>query len=969
MKKICIIGAEGYIGSALAQEFKDISVLVDHKNLSGSTLVLDTYEQSFIQSFERIIYLGGITSRKTIREDIIKNIEDIDLLARLMTKKQQLIYASTSAIYQGLVNAKEDNKIDEYDLDNYSLSMLKREKVIKCTHTNSIGLRLGTVVGIAPKLRTDRVHIQMIKTALYEKSIYVKSPHCRRPILSIFDLVQAFKQILNKDITDGHFIYNLSSFNTTIGCIATTIALKTSSKVIYLPNKKDKGFSVDCSQFCKDYDFQFKTTNESLIDELLSRYKELIPAWLPPMKKVECFCCENKDMMELLDLGDQPLANNFVSKDVPTKKFPLCVYRCLQCYHSQLGFIVPPKELFVDYIYVSGTTQTIQNYFKSFADKVIKNYKFPGTVLDIASNDGTQLDKFKDQGWKTYGVDPAVNLCVDTIKKGHNITVGFWGEPSITEKMKDVQFDVIIAQNVFAHVPSPYLFLKECTKIMKNNTVLYIQTSQAEIFQNGEFDTIYHEHLSFFSIKSMQYLCKRCDLILTDVEKVPVHGISYIFTLRKSGNISDSVDKLITEENAIYDPEMPLRYKSSVDNKKFLINSALRKFKEDGYIIIGFGAPAKGNTLLSFLNEDGLPLPEYIIDENPRKGGLYTPGTKIPVVNYSTLQKETRNIVILILAWNFIEEIKNKISKTYKPKQKIVLLIPFPSPYVTIFYENKWLEMTNTSLPEEKVETLLITHFYNEELLLPYWILHHAPMFDNVILIDYDSTDRSVEIIKDLAPSHWKVIKSKNKEFSALTIEDEIREYECSYPDNVYKVVLNITEFLVWPEMKHFLAKHNSTTKPIAIKLFCNDIIDDSLIPLDPDLPLIQQRNRYVKKEFDYSRFIHKNTNSSGKVYGLGRHTTLIPSINGINAILLKYLYTPFPECIDRQMQFVSKQGTVDIQKGWGKQYQFSVKQINEKRKSAVKICDILDNSWINANLLLNAKIVYQHLGLLWSSK
>ena len=244
----------------------------------------------------------------------------------------------------------------------------------------------------------------------------------------------------------------------------------------------------------------------------------------------KCLCCNSKDIEILLDLNKQPLANSYHDNTKEMDEYPLGVNICNKCHHIQLTHVINPDLLFKDYLYVSGTTKTLHDNMKWFVDYVLETTMWgkKASVLDIACNDGTQLDYFKKKGFKTFGIDPAENLHKLSSKK-HEVTCDYFDS-----KHFDGTFDIITAQNVFAHNSNPKKFLEHCDDLMHEESVLYIQTSQAEMILNNQFDTIYHEHVSFFNIKSMNELSNRTDLTLTDVIKTPVHGISYLFRFTKN---------------------------------------------------------------------------------------------------------------------------------------------------------------------------------------------------------------------------------------------------------------------------------------------------------------------------------------------------------------------------------------------------------------------------------------------------
>ena len=969
---ICIVGSNGYIGSALTKNLK--------YNIVGIDDPMYEYTASFIEAFDVIIYLGGRSSR------IMTNYNDNILkITSLMNINQILIYASTSAVYEGCTNATETLDINENDLDDYCKYMLLRESSIKnIPFIRSVGLRLATVVGLSPRQRSDRIHIQMLKDAIFLGRIQVLNPLAKRCIVSMEETIKAISTIIeHHDQIQGHKIYNISSFNTNVSSIASSISRLVEVKLIYNTNSNAKGFSVNNENFKIDFGFEYTSTNESIIKDLWNNKEELLEAWKNPIKTLTCIVCENNNMTEMVNLGNQPLANQFTLKDVVAPAYPLAMYRCTNCYHNQLSHIIPPEELFNDYIYVSGTSKTNDEHFEWISRQIVKDKPY-GKVLDIACNDGTQLDKFKSKGWDTYGVDPAKNLYPISSEKGHHVIVGFWGDTEINKLLPDT-FDVLIAQNVFAHVPNPKNFLINCRYKMDTNSVLYIQTSQADLFIHGEYDTIYHEHISFFTIKSMLYLSELCGLYLYDVEKVPIHGTSYIFKLKLSLNqevskirfqqVHPNVLKMIDLEKTIYSPYNPIFYKNHVDERRTLIGKMLTKYHEDGYTLIGFGSSAKGNTLLNSLI--GVKnLPEYIIDENPLKQHLYTPGTHIPVVPYEKLSGEKRPLAILVLAWNFLEEIKEKIAKVRTtpvkdgPLAPTIILTPFPDTSVLLLRNNKWIKMSEfpicMSLEKKQTETLLITHFYNEEFLLPYWIMHHASMFDHVVLINNGSTDSSCQIIRDLAPSHWQIVNSDAEKFDAYITDQQVRKIEKSYPNHIWKLSLTITEFLVWNDMNKNLLFNN------AYKLHGVNITGDDQLPLINHIQLVKQRNQITQTGSDYSRYIHRHFNTVNNLYEIGRHSIYEPSVSAHEAMIFKYIYSPWPEILPRKLQIKDRQSLDDIGRHYGRQHQVSKEQLELLKIESLKLkqFDYYQNSRNGTdNDILRSKALYGHLGEFWYSK
>ena len=391
-----------------------------------------------------------------------------------------------------------------------------------------------------------------------------------------------------------------------------------------------------------------------------------------------CLCClsENKS---LLNLGNIPLANDF-NAFKQSETYPLELMVCPNCYHCQLHFIVNPEILFKNYKYVSGTSQTGLDFFKQNAKFINENYLkgtnssiskgtnssiskgtnssiSKGNVLDIACNDGSQLDYFKELGWNTYGVDPAINLQPISSKKGHTIICDFWNETIAKQLPK---MDVIIAQNVFAHTEHIDAFLQACKIIMSDNSTLFIQTSQKNMIINSEFDTIYHEHISFFNTKSMDILVSRNGLVLNRILEATIHGTSYIFEIKLNKNEFYNIHEHIIKETEIglYSDSLYNTFKLNANKIVNSLKTEIEKYNSLGYKCIGFGAAAKAQTILCYGNINL----EYIIDENPLKIGLYSPKMNIPIVDIDYFKNDnTEKILIIILAWNFADEIINKI--------------------------------------------------------------------------------------------------------------------------------------------------------------------------------------------------------------------------------------------------------------------------------------------------------------------
>lgn len=373
----------------------------------------------------------------------------------------------------------------------------------------------------------------------------------------------------------------------------------------------------------------------------------------------ECLCCGENNLTQILDLTDQPLANSYkTNRKDSEKKYPLQLNLCLSCYHNQLSIAVNPDIMYKNYLYVSGTSKTLAKYSEKFARIVYdyyirQNNKYPESCLDIACNDGSQLDHFKTLDVETFGIDPAENL-YPISSKNHSVICDYY-----TKGIFNKKFDLMLAQNVFAHNSNPHKFLSDCAEDLEDGGLLFIQTSQANMIVNGEFDTIYHEHISFFNTNSILSLSRRSGLYLNDVFKTDIHGTSYVFVFSKDFEMKESVSKFLEDEASLRNVSTYEKYATGAKEIISELKSVIEEYRIKNYRLVGYGAAAKGNTLLNFGNIEL----DFIIDDNELKQNLYTPGTNIPIKSIDELDtiSESENILFVPLAWNFYDEIVERI--------------------------------------------------------------------------------------------------------------------------------------------------------------------------------------------------------------------------------------------------------------------------------------------------------------------
>ena len=379
-----------------------------------------------------------------------------------------------------------------------------------------------------------------------------------------------------------------------------------------------------------------------------------------------CIVCESTRVELFLDLGATALANKFLTREElnrPEPAYPLQVGFCHSCTHIQLMDHVPPSEMFMDYLYISSASDTLTAHLKELSDVVVERYRLGPShlVMDIGCNDGTLVRGFARHGVKTLGVDPAENLARLAARDGIERYVGFFNAQTAWEIVSRWgQASAITATNTFPHIPALRDFVEGITHALAPGGVFVIETHYLlDLLEQGAFDTIYHEHVSYWALRPMTRLFERVGMQVVEVERLPIHhGQLRVFVQRKGeGRVQPSVADLVALERARGLERLETYHqfaRATLANKQRL-RDTLSRLKAQGKRIAGYGAPAKGNTLLSFL-ELGPDLIDYIADKSPLKQGRYTPGTHIPVVPPQRLLEDQPDYVVL-LAWNFADEV------------------------------------------------------------------------------------------------------------------------------------------------------------------------------------------------------------------------------------------------------------------------------------------------------------------------
>jgi UDP-glucuronate decarboxylase len=401
-----------------------------------------------------------------------------------------------------------------------------------------------------------------------------------------------------------------------------------------------------------------------------------------------CRICKSEKLTPVLSFGSTPLANSFLSENDLTKAepfFPLEVNFCENCYLLQLAHVVSPDLLFKNYLYVSSTSKVFVEHFEAYAKDAYDQFKLnkKSLIVDIGSNDGILLKPFKELGVKVLGVDPALNIAKEATKKGLKTIPEYFTEKTARKISQTYgKADVVTANNVFAHTDDISGLIKGVKALLKEEGVFVVEFPYlGDMLQKNLFDLVYHEHLSYFSIAPLVTFFKNRQMKVFDVKMVSSHGGSArIFVAREGSKHKTSllVKQILNEEKklGLHEAKTFKEFANQIRENSSKLTSLLNEIKKEGKTIAGYGAPAKGNTLLNYFGI-GKETLDYIVDDAPLKQGLYTPGTHIPIVSSEKLKLNPPDY-LLILAWNFAEPIMKKLGDFSMGGGKFIIPVPEP---------------------------------------------------------------------------------------------------------------------------------------------------------------------------------------------------------------------------------------------------------------------------------------------------
>lgn len=710
-KNVLVTGATGLVGSHLTEklvaqgakvviscrsvnprsyfasknlETKVISAFGDIKDYDRVFDIVSRYEIDYIFHIaaQAIVPTAFINPKEALEVNIMGTVNVLEAARHCPRVKGVVVASSDKAYGKNCLNATEDWPMagdHPYDTSKSCADLIAR--AYAKTYNLSVAVsRFGNIFGPGDP-NFNRIIPGIIKTILFDEILEIRSDGTFvRDYVYVKDVVDGYILLMeNIDRLKGEAFNFSSGYNFSVLDLIQKISLITGKTFRYkISNDQVNEIvsqSLDYTKARNILGWQTKRTFEEGVLETFDWYQQYFKSEqaveapkqsLDKPSSASCRAC-GSPLTKFFSLGQMPLVNSFLKKEelIGEEKFDLSVGFCSKCYLAQLTETVPPEKLFTDYIYFSSTSKLFLEHCRDLANSLSDKLKLnsESLVLEIASNDGAQLQAFKNLGIKILGVDPAKNIAEVANQKGITTIPEFfnWQFAKKLKTEKGVQADLIFGANVLAHVPEIVDFVRGVKEILKPGGTAVFEFPYLKGLMDNKFDTIYHEHVFYYSLIALINLFKTADLEIYDVEQTSMQGGSLLISISQTGNfpISYRVKNLIVQELADGFDKLAT-YQKINDNVSCLKNDVLdllTKIKAEGKKIAAYSAPAKGNILLNYFGIDNNYL-DFIVDKAPAKQGLYTPGTHLLVEPLAKID-EVKPDYLLVLCWNIADEVIN----------------------------------------------------------------------------------------------------------------------------------------------------------------------------------------------------------------------------------------------------------------------------------------------------------------------
>ena len=521
----------------------------------------------------------------------------------------------------------------EYVRDGENEYVDSRGKISNHELTEPINL-IGFIDSKKGTMRANHYHPQQEQKCLFTKG----------------QIIEVFQDLLNPNSPKITQVVNEGQLSVIKPNVAHTMVFTKDTVFLNLVrgDREHEGYGIT-------HTIRHNIVSEKEKEVLLSSYK------------FDCRSCGNTNLKRVVSLGFQPLANNLLNKKTDeSESYPLELNYCPKCHNCQLSVSVDPKKMFSNYLYLSSVSDTFKKHFIEAANKYIEEFKLSpkkSYIIDIGSNDGVGLKPFRDMGFKKIlGIEPAKNLA-KLANKNKIKTINCFLEEKNLKKIKK-NADIILASNVFAHSDKLEEMATCMLKLLKNNGTIIIEVQYLlNTLKDLTFDNIYHEHYNYWSLTSLVNFFKQFNAKIIRAEKINTHGGSLRVYIKKDKNskIDKSVKSLLNEEEKFglkkYSTYKDFAEKIYTIQKN--VKKNIQKLKSNGKKLIGYGSPAKATTALNFFGVSSEI--DFIVEDNKLKHGKFVPGVNIPIVSKDKIVD--KNNTILVLAWNFYEDIKKNNTK------------------------------------------------------------------------------------------------------------------------------------------------------------------------------------------------------------------------------------------------------------------------------------------------------------------